>query len=88
MLSTYTMPPSSKTNHTGKQKILSTNIDGFNVTSNDLEMTSNGLKMTSNDIKTTSNELVKPRKNRLKGVQDNIEINEYYLDKILQNNNS
>ena len=44
---------------------------------------------TSNDSKTTLNETVKNKKNRVKGgaIQDNIEINEHYLDKILKNNN-
>ena len=48
------------------------------------QMTSNGLKTTSNDEKTRS-------KNYIKGgsVQDdNIEINEHYLDKILKNNST
>ena len=47
-------------------------------------------QMTSNDIKTTSNETVKNKKNKLKGgsIQENIEINEHYLDKILKNNNT
>ena len=49
-------------------------------------------QMTSNDVKTTSNEAVKNKKNKLKGgatpVQENIEINEHYLDKILKNNNT
>ena len=46
-------------------------------------------QMTSNDSKTTLNETVKNKKNKLKGgvIQDNIEINEHYLDKILKNNN-
>ena len=46
-------------------------------------------QMTSNDVKTTLNETVKNKKNRLKGgaIQENIEINEHYLDKILKNNN-
>ena len=46
-------------------------------------------QMTSNDVKTTSNETVKNKKNKLKGgsLQENIEINEHYLDKILKNNN-
>ena len=46
-------------------------------------------QLTSNDVKTTSNETVKNKKNKLKGgaIQDNIEINEHYLDKILKNNN-
>ena len=45
-------------------------------------------RMTSNDFKTTLNETVKNKKNKLKGgaIQDNIEINEHYLDKILKNN--
>ena len=49
-------------------------------------------QMTSNDVKTTSNETVKNRKNKLKGggfiLQENVEINEDYLDKILKNNNT
>ena len=46
-------------------------------------------QMTSNDVKTTSNETVKNKKNKVKGgsVQENIEINEHYSDKILKNNN-
>ena len=44
-------------------------------------------QMTSNDPKTASNEPVKTKKNKLKG-DSNIEINEHYLDKILQINNS
>ena len=44
-------------------------------------------QMTSNDVKTTLNETVKNKKNKLKGgsVQENDEINEHYLDKILKN---
>ena len=46
-------------------------------------------QLTSNDVKTTSNETVKNKKTKLKGgaIQENIEINEHYLDKILKNNN-
>ena len=46
-------------------------------------------QMTSKDVKTTSNETVKSKKNKLKGgvIQENIESNEHYLDKILKNNN-
>ena len=48
--------------------------------------------MTSNDLKTTSNEPAKNKKNKLKGggftLQENVEINEHYLDKILKNNNT
>ena len=48
------------------------------------QMSSNHLKTTSNDKKTRS-------KNNLKGgsvQEDNIEINEHYLDRILKNNNT
>ena len=49
-------------------------------------------QMTSNDLKTTSNDNNKKTKTKknLKGgsVQDNIERNEHYLDKILKNNNT
>ena len=46
--------------------------------------------MSSNDLKTTSNDKKAKSKNVLKAgyVQENIEINEHYLDKILKNNNS
>ena len=45
-------------------------------------------QMTSNDVKTTSDETVRNKKNKLKGgaIQENIEINEHYLDNILKNN--
>ena len=48
------------------------------------------LQMTSNDLKTTSNEPVKSERNKLKGgsFHGNVEINEHYLDEVLQNNNS
>ena len=44
--------------------------------------------MTSNDLKTSSNDKKTKSKNNLRGgfVQENIEINEHYLDKILKNN--
>ena len=47
-------------------------------------------QMTSNDIKTTQTKSNKKNKNFLKAgsVQQNIEINEHYLDEILHNNNS
>ena len=46
--------------------------------------------LTSIDLKTTSNDKKTKSKNVLKAgsVQDNIEINEHYLDKILRNNNT
>ena len=45
-------------------------------------------QMTSNDLKTSSNDKKTKSKNNLRGgfVQENIEINEHYLDKILKNN--
>ena len=49
-------------------------------------------QMTSNDLKTTSNDNNKKTKtkNNLKvgSIQENIEINEHYLDKILKNDNT
>ena len=46
--------------------------------------------MTSNDLKKTQTKSNEKNKNILKAgsVQENIEINEHYLDEILQNNNS
>ena len=49
-------------------------------------------QLTSNDLKTTSNDKKTRSKNNLKGgfvpIQENVEINEHYLDKILKNNNT
>ena len=47
-------------------------------------------QMTSNNLESTSNETVKIKKNKLKGgsIQENIEINGHYLDKILKNNDA
>ena len=48
-------------------------------------------QMTSDDLMTTSNDNKKTKtKNNLKGgsLQENIEINEHYLDKVLKNNNT
>ena len=48
-------------------------------------------QMSSNDSKTTSNDKKTRSKNNLKGgsvQEDNFEINEHYLDKILKNNNT
>ena len=76
MLSPYRINPNNVKKRTKKAKI--NDID-------DLKRP----QMTSNDVKTTSNETVKNKKNKLKGgaIQDNTEINEHYLDKILKNNN-
>ena len=48
-------------------------------------------QLASNDLKTTSNDKKTRSKNVLKAgslQEDNIEINEHYLDKILKNNNT
>ena len=48
-------------------------------------------QLTSNDLKTTSNDKKTKSKNVLKAgsvQEENIELNEHYLDKILKNNNS
>ena len=76
MLSPYKINP----NNVKKQR-KKTKIDN----NDDLkrpQMTSNDLKTTSNDKKTRSRNVL-----RAGSVQDNIEINEHYLDKILKNNN-
>ena len=77
MLSPYRISPNNSKKRTKKAK-----IDDIA----DLKRP----QMTSNDVKTTSNEPVKNKKNKLKGgvIQENIEINEHYLDKILKNNNT
>ena len=76
MLSTYRISPNNVKKRTKKAK-----IDDIG----DLKRP----QLTSNDVKTTSNESNKNKKNKLKGgaIQENIEINEHYLDKILKNNN-
>ena len=48
------------------------------------QLTSNGLKVTSNDKKTRSKNVLKAGSVQ----EDNIEINEHYLDKILKNNST
>ena len=79
MVSPYKLPPSSKTNHTRKQKTQNRNLD-------DVKVTSNELKMTSNDLKVTSNKPVKNKKNKLKSGA-NIETNGKFSDEIIHNNN-
>ena len=76
MLSPYRISPNNVKKQPKKAK-----IDGIG----DLKRP----QMTSNDVKVTSNGTVKNKKNKLKGgsLQENIEINEHYLDKILKNNN-
>ena len=79
MLSPYRNNPNNVKNRTKKAK-----IDDIG----DLRRP----QMTSNDVKTTSNESNKKNKrSKIKGgtisIQENGEINEHYLDKILKNNN-
>ena len=73
MLSPYRISPNNTKKRSKKAKI--DDID-------DLKRP----QMTSNDLKTTLNETVKNKKNKLKGGarQEDIEINEHYLDKILK----
>ena len=80
MLSPYRISPNNVKKRTKKAKI------------DDIGGELKRPQMTSNDLKTTLNETVKHKKNKLKGgampVQENIEVNEHYLDKILKNNNT
>ena len=78
MLSPYRINPKNVKKQQKKTKI-----------DNNGDLKSKRLQMTSNDLKTTSNDKKTKAKNVLKAgsVQDNIEINEHYLDKILENNN-
>ena len=75
MLSPYRISPNNVKKRSKKAKI------DNNDEPKRPQMTSNDLKLTSNDKKTKT-------KNNLKGgsIQENIEINEHYLDKILKNN--
>ena len=78
MLSPYRISPNNV-----KKRLKKSKIDGIG----ELKRP----QMTSNDVKTTSNDNNKKikTKNNLKGgsIQNNIEINEHFLDKILKNNN-
>ena len=78
MLSPYRFSPNNVEKHTKKPKI-DNNDDPKRA------------QMSSNEPKTTPNETVRNKK-KLKGgsvpIQENVEINEHYLDKILKNNNS
>ena len=76
MQSPYRISPNNVKKHTKKAK-----IDDIG----DLKRP----QLTSNDVKTTLNDTVQNKKTKLKGgaIQENIEINEHYLDKILKNNN-
>ena len=73
MLSPYRISPNNVKKRTKKAK-----IDDIS----DLKRP----QMTSNDLEMNSNESVKIKKNKLKGgcIQEDVEINEHYLDKILK----
>ena len=75
MLSPYRINPNNVKKQQKKTKI--DNNDDLKIP----QMTSNDLKTTSNDKKTKAKKVLKAG-----SVQDNIEINEHYLDKILKNN--
>ena len=78
MLSPYRISPNNVKKRTKKAK-----IDDIG----DLkrpQMTSNDSKTTSNDKKTRSKKVLKAGSVQ----EENIEINEHYLDKILKNNNT
>ena len=79
MLSPYRINPNNTNKRT--KKVSKTTSDNNSHHENDFKRP----QMTSNDLKTISNEPVKNKKNKLKGGA-NIEINEHYLDEILQNN--
>ena len=88
MLSPYRINPNNTKKRSKKVKI--TDFDNNSHDEADVKR----LQMTSNDLKkpqSKSNENIKKTrtKNNLKGgaIQENIEINEHYLDKILKNNN-
>ena len=83
MLSPYRIHPNNTNKRTKKDKTTTSD--------NDLHRESDVKRpqMTSNDLKTTSNDKKTKSKSFLKAgsiQEDNIEINEHYLDKILKNN--
>ena len=79
MLSPYRISP----NNVEKQQ-KKTKIDNNNGDLKRPQLTSNDLKTTSNDKKTRSKNVLKAGSVQ----EENIVINEHYLDKILKNNNS
>ena len=84
MLSPYRVNPNNSNKRI--KKIKNTNFDNDSHPNHDDKRP----QMTSNDLKTTQTKSNKENKNVLKAgsVQQNIEINEPYLDEILQNNNT
>ena len=89
MLSPYRIDPNK--NHKRTKKVKNTNFDNDSHHETDVKRP----QMTSNDLKrpqSTSKENSKKTKTKsnLKGgyVQENIEIDEHYLDKVLKNNDT
>ena len=84
MLSPYKINPNNTKKRSKKAKI--TGFDNNSHHQTDFKIP----QMTSKDLKTTQTKPNKKNKNDLKGgsIQENIEINEHYLDKILKDNNS
>ena len=84
MHSPYRINPNKTKKRT--KKVSKTNFDNISQLNPDVKRP----QMTSNDLKRTSNEPAKNRKNNFEigSVHDNVEINEHYLDDILQNNYS
>ena len=82
MLSPYRISPNNTKKRSKKVKI----IDFDNNSHNEADV--KRLQMTSNNLKTTQTKSNKKNKNDLKcgSIQENIEINEHYLDKVRKNN--
>ena len=78
MLSPYRINPNNTKKRSKKAKI------DDNSDLKRLQLNSNDLKITSNDKKTRSKNVLKAGSVQ----EENIEINEHYLDKILKNNNT
>ena len=83
MLSPYRINPNNINKRT--KRVKNTGFDDDSHTNNDLKRP----QMISNDIKTTETKSNKKNKTVLKAgsMHENVEINEHYLDGILQNNN-
>ena len=82
MLSPYRINPNN--NHKRSKKVKNTDFDNKSHNEADVKR----LQMTSNDLKTTQTKSNKKNKNDLKGgsIQQNIEIDEDFLDKVLKIN--
>ena len=83
MLSPYRINPNNTNIRT--KKASNTNFDNNSHHESDVKRP----QMTLNDLKSTQTKSNKKNKNILKAgsMQQNIEINEHYIDEILQNNN-